>query len=670
MNIPTLCLNMIVKNESKNIIRLFESVLPIIDCICVCDTGSTDNTKELITIFCTEKNIPCKIVDEEFRNFEYSRNKAFEACRGLSDYVLLMDADMVLRIGNFDKSILSNDNDILILQGNEHFYYPNKRIIKNNDNYNYKGVTHEYINTKVSTTNLLVQKNILFIDDIGDGGCKSNKGERDIQLLEQGIKDEPNNERYYFYLANTYMDTNNNEKSIQMYNKRIELGGWNEEIWNSHYKKGTIYMKMNEPEKAISEWLACYQVIPHRLENIYEIIKYYRIISKQQLCDIFYKLSISILNEKHNMDQSLFLYKDVYDYLIYYEYCIYSYYTNNKNIQKEILVVLNHTDDYNEISLVLRNLKFYPFTLKPIQKKDLSDTIFYKSTHHNIEFNNETFYSSSLSIIPYQGNYLINVRYVNYRYYKVDDKYVYVYGKNDHILTLNKYMIIDKNINEITNEHFLNYINDEEMPTLENKVRVFKGLEDLKIFPFDDKVYFMGSSITKDYKHKIAYGLYQEEEITSTNIKCLFNNSECEKNWVFTNNNGKLQVVYKWYPFTISEIIDNQLHLVKEIKMPKVFHQIRGSTSESIFNNERWFIVHAVSHETNRYYYHMIVVFDMNYELLRYTSLFTFQEKNIEFCLSLIVEEDRVIITNSAMDKSSLINVYDKKYIDSLFISF
>ena len=46
-NSPTLCLNMIVKNESKIITRLFDSVIKIIDCYCICDTGSTDNTKEI-----------------------------------------------------------------------------------------------------------------------------------------------------------------------------------------------------------------------------------------------------------------------------------------------------------------------------------------------------------------------------------------------------------------------------------------------------------------------------------------------------------------------------------------------------------------------------------------------------------------------------------------------
>ena len=44
--VVSICLNMIVKNESAIIRRLFDSVLPIIDTYCICDTGSTDNTKE------------------------------------------------------------------------------------------------------------------------------------------------------------------------------------------------------------------------------------------------------------------------------------------------------------------------------------------------------------------------------------------------------------------------------------------------------------------------------------------------------------------------------------------------------------------------------------------------------------------------------------------------
>ena len=48
-SLPKVCLNMIVKNESRIILRLLESVAPVIDAYCICDTGSTDNTVELLS---------------------------------------------------------------------------------------------------------------------------------------------------------------------------------------------------------------------------------------------------------------------------------------------------------------------------------------------------------------------------------------------------------------------------------------------------------------------------------------------------------------------------------------------------------------------------------------------------------------------------------------------
>ena len=46
-----------------------------------------------------------------------------------------------------------------------------------------------------------LQWDSIWIDDIGDGGSKGDKFERDIRLLKQGLEEEPNNGRYYFYLA-------------------------------------------------------------------------------------------------------------------------------------------------------------------------------------------------------------------------------------------------------------------------------------------------------------------------------------------------------------------------------------------------------------------------------------------------------------------------------------
>ena len=95
---PTLCLNMIVKNESKIIKRLFDSVLPLIDSYCICDTGSTDDTVSMIETYFKEKNIPGKVVFEPFKNFCHNRNFAMQSAIGMSDYLLFMDADMLLEI--------------------------------------------------------------------------------------------------------------------------------------------------------------------------------------------------------------------------------------------------------------------------------------------------------------------------------------------------------------------------------------------------------------------------------------------------------------------------------------------------------------------------------------------------------------------------------------------
>ena len=148
MEYPTICLNMIVKNESKIITRLLESVLPIIDSYVICDTGSTDNTIEIIETFFNTKNIQGKIVKEPFRDFGYNRTVALNAVVDVpnSDYILLLDADMIFQL-NIDvlelkKRIIKYDA-FYIFQGSPQFYYKNVRIIKNRHNCYYVGVTHE-----------------------------------------------------------------------------------------------------------------------------------------------------------------------------------------------------------------------------------------------------------------------------------------------------------------------------------------------------------------------------------------------------------------------------------------------------------------------------------------------------------------------------------------------
>jgi glycosyltransferase involved in cell wall biosynthesis len=64
---------MIVKNESKTILRLLESLDGFIDEFCICDTGSTDDTVEIIRTYAKSKYQRTHNA-RTVQNFGYNRN--------------------------------------------------------------------------------------------------------------------------------------------------------------------------------------------------------------------------------------------------------------------------------------------------------------------------------------------------------------------------------------------------------------------------------------------------------------------------------------------------------------------------------------------------------------------------------------------------------------------
>ena len=677
----SICLNMIVKNESKIITRLFDSVIDIIDCYCICDTGSTDNTIQIIIDYFNNKGINGKVVTEPFKNFCHNRNVALQHCLGMSDYVLMLDADMVLDVLNFQKNTLSEFDHFTIFQGSESFYYQNVRILKNNGKYKYIGVTHEYIDTPPNSIIFNIEKKSLFIKDFGDGGSKHDKFERDIHLLTEGIKENPNNERYHFYLANSYHDSGKFSQAIEPYKKRIELGGWHEEVWYSYYRIGLCLKNLNKMVEAINYWMEGFNYYPKRLEGLYEIVKHYRITSKHKLALLFYEQSKKILDLNESREGFLFLHNDVYTCKLYYEFTIFAAYIGVKNINYEVINCLNNLEHSGEINNILQNMKFYKQILQPLNVVKLDNSIMSNINNEHVKL-----ISSSSCLIPNGDGtgYKMNIRYVNYH---ITDDGNYL-NCDKHIITSNKFVLLDKNFN-ILNEKYMEMIFDN---------RRYIGIEDVRIFTdiSSNDTLYIGSNFHKNSKIGINYGVYNTEscKFIGNDITANFANSGCEKNWAFVDYNNSTHIIYNWFPLNICQINDkNELINIDNKPMPKIFNLFRGSScgfnyykkisqyvnenlNETMNENiniiieekEIWFVTHIVSYETPRHYYHVIVVFDEKLNLLRYSAPFKFEGEPIEYCLSIVIEDDKVLINYSCWDRTTRIGVYDKKYIDSLLI--
>ena len=673
---------MIVKNESKIIVRLLDSVIDLIDGYCICDTGSSDNTISIIEEYFRDKNKEGKVFQEAFQNFGYNRTVALRECynMGNMDYILLLDADMKLIINipdvlSFKKSLTKYA--YYITQGNNSFYNTNIRIVRNNINNIYWGVTHEYLKIPINSEEGIIKKEELFINDIGDGGSKENKFIRDVKLLEKGLKEEKDNPRYLFYLANSYRDLGKYKEAIVIYKKRISVKGWIEELWHSYYSIGNCYLILKDTDMAISFWLQAYEIIPERIENLYKIVSTYRINKQYKLAYEFYKIAKKVLidNVSNNANcNHLFLENDIYNYKLDIELLIIGYYvkfdTNKLNEMSMLLLNRTYGIDMPMYYNILQNYKYYAPKLKinsNSHNEELISELLTVGKYHNssnILHEIEDMYESTPSLVRVNDRQiLVCKRYINY---KIDDKGEYINKSNIITKNILGLLVFENNKWKLIKEEYFDYDKTQDGKYI--------GVEDVKLF-YNNVVKYSGNRVTKKGEFSVEYGKYDINNNKNIENKVLKIEQQAayEKNWVlFINNKQEEYFIYKWGPLTICKKgNDEEITIKKKKEMPNLFNKLRGSTNGITIGDEIWFICHYVSYEERRYYYHMIVVLDnRTLSLKRYTKMFTFSGNPVEYTLGFIYFEElkTFVIGYSVNDNKTHYLSINKEEIDKLFI--
>jgi tetratricopeptide (TPR) repeat protein len=637
---PFLCLNMIVKNESKIIRRLLTSVQSIIDSVCICDTGSTDNTVELIEAFLKERGLPGVVLREPFRDFGYNRTFALQAAKDWGTYALLLDADMKLVIHEgFDKTKLTVDG-YNVLQKNGGLEYYNIRIVRLDKGVSCISPTHEYYDFPPGCRT--EQLKTLSINDVGDGGAKADKFERDVRLLLGGLEKEPRNERYHFYLANSYRDAGNAQEALVYYLKRIALGGWKEEVFYAAFEAGNMLARLGRHADAVEAWLDAWQRHPGRAESLYEIVKHYRVKGQQQIAQLFLDRAKQIPYPQNDV---LFIKAAVYNYLMDYEQSIIAFYTGVPYNHRALYTLLEHEEVRHN---VLDNYRFYQRCLA--KQSGVRKWDFCGKREETVGGRVDSFTSSSpCFFVDEDGQYAINVRYVNYAI-QGDGGYKFRHS-DGKITTLQLFHRLDRDFKP-TATHWISNIQHPE--------RRYQGVEDCKVLAHKGSLHFVGTVEDDRGKIRIGSGVYDPtaSSLRATAIPSPFGR-DCEKNWCqFEDTNGDLRVVYEWSPLRIGRFEDGALRLEHEHETPAWFRHVRGSSHGCAVadRNEIWFLCHLVHYTTPRHYYHLVVVLDK--ETLRYkrcSTPFKFEGDCIEYALGFVVEETRVLFSYSQMDRTSFL---------------
>lgn len=354
-----LCLCMIVKNESKIIKECLNSIVDYIDYWVICDTGSTDCTQDIIKTFFEERGISGELHEDKWVDFAHNRTLAFNKARNKADYCFVIDADdrlignLILPEGDY------SDYRMKITLGNLDYY--RSQIFKNDLNWKYVGVVHEYpclVDLTIPKKTGIIQNCTIKAGTFGDRSRGECKFKRDIKLLLKGLETEPNNARYYFYLAQSYKDMGDNKNAIKYYKKRVEMGEWYEEVYHSLYSIGICKQRdgVDFENEILYDYLKAYNYKKNRLEALYEIVKYYRINNKFR--EGYSYGQLGVINKYP--EDILFINKDIHTWKFFDEVAICAYYVDDHKMAIELNTQILNTDHLNAIERkrVQQNINF------------------------------------------------------------------------------------------------------------------------------------------------------------------------------------------------------------------------------------------------------------------------------------------------------------------------
>ena len=369
----TICLNMIVKNESHIIVQTLTNLCTYVnfDAYYISDTGSTDNTMDLIRAFFKERGVPGHIEQVEWRDFGFNRTLALQMAFNKTDYLFIFDADDSIH-GDFClPEHLTHDAYQLKL--GQSFVYLRTLIVNNRKRWRFVGVLHEYIACVDKEESSSAIQGEYYVES-GRGGSRSkdpNKYIKDAAVLERGYNEEGGGggggggdrglaERYAFYCAQSWMDAGPAyiDKAIEWYLRVLTQNNWTQEKYYSALCLGDLYNKKGDKYNSFKYYSKTMEYDEERIEGIASVMEILRADGNHMMVNALYHKYKGYNKFPQN---KLFLATDKYHDIIEYNNSISAFYISDKRSGYECCkTILRHNImAFHFLSSTYSNLVFY-----------------------------------------------------------------------------------------------------------------------------------------------------------------------------------------------------------------------------------------------------------------------------------------------------------------------
>ena len=240
------------KEEAKLLDRCLENVSPNVDGIFITSTYKDTPCKDIEKV---AKKYNAVVSLYQWKNdFADARNHSFAQVPKDYDYILWCDADDMFRhLGMLKDTIEANPADAYGLwyyysfdkDKNPEDVHKKTMIVKNDGTFTWKGRLHEDLDCSRKYVSY-------FIDGIhrmhfsSDERFNVNK-KRNVEIAEEDVRDNPQDPRVYWNLANSYWGDGQLEKAIEQYNIFVQRSNSDEEKYLAQIRIGLLTGDLGKP---------------------------------------------------------------------------------------------------------------------------------------------------------------------------------------------------------------------------------------------------------------------------------------------------------------------------------------------------------------------------------------------------------------------------------------
>ena len=300
-NLINLCI--MVKNGGPQFEEMLTANLNLIDSWTILDTGSTDNTIEIINnVLVGKKN--GNLYQEPFINFKDSRNRLLELAGTKCKFNLMLDDTYIIKgyLREFLNEIRSDQysNSFTLFIHSHDTKYGSNRITKSNSGLKYIHKIHEVI-TEQNNINIIIPEDRAYIFDGRYDYMEKRTNDRkelDFKLLFEEIDEDPNNPRAYYYLGQSYSQIEDYEKAFFYFVKRYEFinSGFIQERLDAAFEAARIAnFKLNKPwDECEKLYNNAFKIDESRPESLYFIGIHYYLENNYNKAYIYFKKAFEI----------------------------------------------------------------------------------------------------------------------------------------------------------------------------------------------------------------------------------------------------------------------------------------------------------------------------------------------------------------------------------------